>query len=124
MKNSIQKEAPCSLFYQNAKEKFVSIFNVYRHLVGLGDTCACNETAKALKLPLENRHYPQSGLFQGMVGSHRKLENWSWREVQNGSTEKKLILGLQACDHQADYGKEWNERGSGKGAVFAIDQFS
>lgn len=91
VKNAIQKEAPCSLFYQGAKEILVSILNIYRHLVGLGDACDCNETAKAMKLPLENRHYPESGHFQGMVGSHRKLGNWSWREVQNGSTDKKLF---------------------------------
>jgi hypothetical protein len=65
VKNAIQKEAPCSLFYQGAKEILVSILNIYRHLVGLGDACDCNETAKAMKLPLENRHYPESGLSNG-----------------------------------------------------------
>jgi hypothetical protein len=91
VKNAIQKEAPCSLFYQGAKEKLVSILNIYRHLVGLGDACDCNETTKPVKLLLENRYYPESGLFQGMVGSHWMLGNWSWREVQNGSTEKKVF---------------------------------
>ena len=79
------------ILYKGAKEKLVSILNIYRQLVELGDACDCNETAKAMKLPLENRHYPENGLCQWMVGSHRKLENWIWREVQNGSTEKKLF---------------------------------